>query len=178
VLLARPRGSGALISVARLAEVSKRYRDEVREHRVSINDLARVEDLDLAVDLLVHFAHWITPAGMPKRFDTHFFLVAAPPDQFAAHDGTESVDSTWISPRRALSDADAGKRTVIFPTRMNLAKLARSERVQDAIEAARASRVVTVLPRVERGPDGLVLRIPAEADYGLVEAPLDAGLAR
>jgi len=158
--------------------VLKRYRAEVREHRVSIGPLVEAEDLELACDLLVHFAHWITPEGLPKRFDTHFFLVAAPPDQFAAHDGTESVDSMWISPRRALSDADAGKRTVIFQTRMNVAKLAQSERVGDAIEAARASRVVTVLPRVERGPDGPVIRIPAEADYDLVEAPLDPLVAR
>jgi len=178
VLLARSRGSRELISVARLADLLKRYRAEVREHRVSIGQLARAEELELACDLLVHFAHWITPEGMPKRFDTHFFLVAAPADQFAAHDGTESVDSAWISPRRALADADAGKRTVIFPTRMNLAKLARSECVRDALEAARASRIVTVLPRVERGPDGPVIRIPADADYDVVEAPLDTLMAR
>jgi 8-oxo-dGTP pyrophosphatase MutT (NUDIX family) len=174
VLLARPRGQQALLPVARLADLLKRYRAEVREHRVSIADLASAEDLELACDLLVPFAHWITPEGMPKRFDTWFFLMAAPPGQFAAHDGTESVDSTWISPRRALEQADAGKRTVIFPTRMNLAKLARSSTTAEAVAAARASRIVTVLPRVERGPGGLVLRIPAEADYDLVEAPIDS----
>lgn len=173
VLLARARGGADLISVARLADLLKRYRAEVREHRVSIAQLARAEDLELACDLLVPFAHWITPEGMPKRFDTHFYLVAAPPDQFAAHDGTEAVDSTWLSPRRALGDADAGKRTIIFPTRMNLAKLARSRTVQEALARALASPVVTVLPRVERGPNGPILRIPAEAGYDVVEAPLD-----
>jgi 8-oxo-dGTP pyrophosphatase MutT (NUDIX family) len=178
VLLARSRGQRDLISVARLADLLKRYRAEVREHRVSIARLAAAEDLELACDLLVPFAHWITPEGMPKRFDTHFFLVAAPPDQFAAHDGTESVDSTWLSPRRAIADADAGKRTVIFPTRMNLGKLARSANVAAAIEAARHAPVVTVLPRVERGPAGMVLRIPAEAGYDVVEAPIDGIMAR
>lgn len=173
VLLARPRGRPDLISVARLADLLKRYRAEVREHRVSIAALARAEDLELACDLLIPFAHWITPDGMPKRFDTHFFLAAAPPDQFAAHDGTEGVDSTWISPRRAIEDADAGRRTIIFPTRMNLGKLARSASVAEAVEAARRSPIVTVLPRVERGPSGPVLRIPAEAGYDVVEAPLD-----
>jgi 8-oxo-dGTP pyrophosphatase MutT (NUDIX family) len=172
VLLARTRGRQELISVARLADLLKRYRSELRGHRVSIAQLARAEDLELACELLVPFAHWITPEGMPKRFDTHFFLAAAPPDQFAAHDGTESVGSTWLPPRRAL-DADAGRRTIIFPTRMNLAKLGRSRSVSAALAAARAARVVTVLPRVERGPLGPILRIPAEADYDVVEAPLD-----
>jgi 8-oxo-dGTP pyrophosphatase MutT (NUDIX family) len=178
VLLARSRGQAEVISVARLADLLKRYRAEVREHRVSIAQLARTEDLELATDLLVHFAHWITPEGMPKRFDTHFFLVAAPPDQFAAHDGTESVDSSWLSPRRALADADAGTRTIIFPTRMNLAKLARSANVADAMAAAGRAKVVTVLPRVERGPGGPILRIPPEAGYDVVEAPLDGLVAR
>jgi 8-oxo-dGTP pyrophosphatase MutT (NUDIX family) len=178
VLLARPKGSREMISMARLADLLKRYRDDVRRHRVSLAQIARAEDLELACDLLVPFAHWITPEGMPKRFDTHFFLVAAPPDQFAAHDGTESVDSTWLSPRRALEEADAGRRQIIFPTRMNLAKLGRSHSVSEAIAAAKQAPIVTVLPRVERGAGGPILRIPAEAGYDIVEAPLDGILAR
>lgn len=174
VLVARPRGRSELLSAARLADLLKRYRADVVAHRVSLADLAREQDLELACDLLVPFAHWITPEGMPKRFDTHFFLVPAPPDQVAGHDGFESVDSAWISPRRALEEADAGRRTIIFPTRMNLAKLARSGSVAEALAAARSAPIVTVLPRVEPGPSGPVLRIPAEAGYDLSEAPLDA----
>src|ERR1700679_2981823 len=52
-------------------------------------------------------AHWITPPILPKRFDTHFYIVAAPSDQIAIHDGLESVDSVWINPERALAEADA-----------------------------------------------------------------------
>lgn len=174
VLLARAHGEHALVSVSRLAALLKRWRAELREHRVSLADLARTEDLELACDLLVPFAHWITPEVMPKRFDTWFFLMAAPPGQFAAHDGTESVDSAWISPRRALEQAEAGQRTIIFPTRLNLAKLARSSTTAEAVDTARVSRIVTVLPRVERGPAGLVMRIPVEADYDFSEGPVDA----
>ncbi|MCC6915611.1 MAG: NUDIX domain-containing protein, partial [Rhodospirillaceae bacterium] len=60
------------------------------------------EGLVLATDLLVPFAHWITPEGLfPNRFDTMFFLAAAPAGQVAAHDGEELVDSCWIAPARA-----------------------------------------------------------------------------
>jgi 8-oxo-dGTP pyrophosphatase MutT (NUDIX family) len=174
VLLARAKGSPALVSAARLADLWKRHRAEVESHRLAIGALARGEGLELACDLLVPFAHWITPEGMPKRFDTHFFLVEAPTHQAAVHDGHENVDARWLRPADALAEADAGRATIIFPTRMNLAKLGRSASVAEALAAARAARVVTVLPRVERGDGGPVLRIPAEAGYDLVEAPLES----
>lgn len=115
---------------------------------------------------LAHFAHWITPEPVPKRFDTHFFLAAAPEDQDALHDGLEAVDSVWIRPRDALAEAEAGTRKVVFPTRMNLTKLARSNSVAEAFAAARARPVVTVLPLQRTTAEGRFLRIPPEADYG------------
>ena len=56
---------------------------------------------------------------------------------------------------------------------MQLKKLARYARVAEAIEATRAAPVVTVLPRIEQGDNGPTLHIPAEADYGLSEAPVE-----
>ncbi len=179
VLLARPEGSDELVSAARLADLWKRHRAEMQRHRVSLAQLALEEDLELACDLLVPFAHWITPEGMPRRFDTHFFLVPAPPSQVAAHDGHENVSGRWIRPSDALADADAGRRTIIFPTRMNLAKLGRSETVAEAVAAARAARIVTVLPRVARDSEGRpVLQIPPEAGYDVSTAPLDDVMRR
>ncbi|WP_137124073.1 NUDIX hydrolase [Roseomonas sp. HF4] len=117
-------------------------------------------------DGLAHFAHWITPVPVPKRFDTHFFLAAAPADQDALHDGHEAVDSVWIRPADALAAAEAGARKVVFPTRMNLTKLARHDSVAEAFAAARATPVVTVLPEMRMTPAGRILRIPAAAGYG------------
>ena len=116
-------------------------------------------------DCLAHFAHWITPVPVPKRFDTHFFLAAAPADQDAVHDGHEAVDSVWIRPADALAEAIAGTKKVVFPTRMNLTKLARSNTVAEAFAAARARPVVTVQPIQRDTPEGRYLRIPIEADY-------------
>ena len=114
---------------------------------------------------LAHFAHWITPIPVPKRFDTHFFLAAAPADQDALHDGHEAVDSVWIRPVDALAEAEAGTKKIVFPTRMNLNKLARSNSVAEAFAAARARPVVTVQPIQRDTPEGRYLRIPIEADY-------------
>lgn len=172
VLLARPRDASGFVEGARLRDLEP-WRDDLHKGRVSMAEFLDKEDLSLACDALVPFAHWITPKMMPKRFDTHFYLAAAPADHVAVHDGHESVDSVWIRPADALRDAEEKKRTIIFPTRMNVEKVGRSASVTQALEAARASRIVTVEPEVSKAGEGAVLRIPAEADYSVTEEPLD-----
>ncbi|QUD87921.1 NUDIX hydrolase [Phenylobacterium montanum] len=135
-----------------------------------------VRELDLRLDLpaLTVFARWITPTMMPKRFDTWFYVVRANSDQLAVCDGWETVDAEWIAPGEAIRLAQAGERTVIFPTRMNLQLLAEAESGEDAVRRAGARTLVTVLPKVESREGEQVLVIPPDAGYGAVAEPLAA----
>ena len=137
------------------------------EARSASNAMLKGEGLVPATDVLVHFAHWITPANQPKRYDTQFFLATAPADQLALHDGHEAVDSIWIRPCDALAGTEAGRFKLVFATQKNLEKLSRADSVRDALGKAASSRVVTVLPRGTRleGTRRL-LSIPSEAGYG------------
>lgn len=172
VLLARPRGARALVGAAALAGIEARHRAALNAGARTLAEIAAAEDLELACDLLVPFAHWITPVFMPKRFDTWFFLVAAPADQVALHDGHESVDSVWITPAEAEAARAAGRRTIIFPTLLNVRKLGRAATVAEAVANARSRPIVTVLPRVERRGGTPTMVLPADAGYDVVEAPL------
>jgi 8-oxo-dGTP pyrophosphatase MutT (NUDIX family) len=175
LFLARPKGGGAFIGPERLSELHD-YRAQLDRGGLPIGALLADQKLDLDLSALVRFAHWITPTFMPKRFDTHFYLAAAPDTQVGAHDGFESVDSVWISPNAALAEADAKRMTIIFPTRMNLKMLAAHQTVADALAAAHARPVVTVLPWVEKRDGKPHLIIPPDAGYGAVEEPLDGAL--
>jgi 8-oxo-dGTP pyrophosphatase MutT (NUDIX family) len=128
--------------------------------------------LELATDLLVPFAHWITPASRPKRFDTWFFLARAPDDQVAAHDGHEATDTVWLRPADVLAKADAEAVKLVFVTRMNLIKLGRSRTVAEAMAAAASSSIVTVIPEVVQTADGPAFQIPEAADYGITHLPV------
>ncbi len=66
-------------------------------------ELIRDAGLRLILDRLVPFAHWITPEFEPRRFDTYFFLVAAPAGQMPRHDGREAVDHEWVEPQALLA---------------------------------------------------------------------------
>jgi hypothetical protein len=55
-----------------------------------------------------------------KRYSTRFFIALAPDDQDAIHDGSEGVESTWISPEEALQKGEEGSFPIILPTIKNL----------------------------------------------------------
>ena len=157
IILARPasaRGQGEALVGADVAERLDPFRAEVDRRERSFVELVREHDLVLALDTLVHFAHWITPDMMPKRFET--------------------TDAVWLSPQLALDMEKAGEATIIFPTKMNLAKLAEERSVPTAISRFDGEPVVTVLPVVGKDDDGNpCLHIPAEAGYIQTIEPLE-----
>jgi 8-oxo-dGTP pyrophosphatase MutT (NUDIX family) len=165
ILLARPKGATALIDANSASEIEAAHRSALNERKTSFLDVLLAADLSLAIDALVPYAHWITPEGMPKRFDTWFFLAAAPPDQLGAHDGREATDSIWISPHEALAGGDSGRFKLPFPTTRNLIKLGKQPRVAAALDEATGKPVVTVMPVMTRLNGGRQLVIPREAGY-------------
>jgi 8-oxo-dGTP pyrophosphatase MutT (NUDIX family) len=165
ILLAKARGSAALIDAARAGEIEADNRAALCEGKTTFLKILTDNAALLTLDELVPYAHWITPEGMPKRFDTWFFLAAAPPDQAGAHDGKESTDSIWVSPREALAGGESGRFKLPFPTTRNLIKLGKHRTVKAALDGARQSKIVTVMPVMTRENGGRQLRIPAEAGY-------------
>ncbi|HEX3499502.1 MAG TPA: NUDIX domain-containing protein [Stellaceae bacterium] len=160
ILLAR--GGGILLTGALLATLLDRH----GASDAGFAALVAAAELELATDDLVPYAHWITPVDRPKRFDTHFFLAPAVHDQIAVHDGREAVDAVWMTPASVLAGADAGRIKLVFATRMNLLKLARSATVADALAAARGAPIVTVTPVIEKTTGGPFVHIPEAAGYG------------
>jgi 8-oxo-dGTP pyrophosphatase MutT (NUDIX family) len=165
ILLARPLGSNALIDAKRAGEIEARSRTALCEGKTTFLNVLAENEVSLALDELVPYAHWITPEGMPKRFDTWFFLAAAPPAQVGAHDGKESTDSIWVSPREALAGGESGRFKLPFPTTRNLIKLGKQPSVKAAIGDARGKPIVTVMPVMTKLNGGRQLRIPREAGY-------------
>ena len=175
VLLARKNGQKALVSGPDMLDLDP-WRNRLHKGESTLHDFLTTENLRLACDLLIRFAHWVTPTMVPRRFDTQFFLVPAPVDQLLVHDGHESVDSLWIRPQDAIRGADDGTYTIIFPTVCNLQKLGLSSTVAEAIDAAKGAAIVEVLPISQKVDDGYFMMIPEAAGYphSRVKLPKDA----
>lgn len=126
------------------------------------------EEAGIAVEdvgALVPFSRWITPVEVKTRFDTLFYVVAAPPDAEPEVDGSECVDARWIGPAAALEAGRRGELMLVFPTVKHLEQLAELESVDHALEEARSRQVEPVLPKVVvRDGDGTVV-LPGEPGY-------------
>jgi 8-oxo-dGTP pyrophosphatase MutT (NUDIX family) len=91
------------------------------------------EELTLDAGSLRYWSRWVTPVGLPKRFDARFFLAPEPPGQHATPDETEITQSGWFDPEDALERADRGEMLLILPTRMTLQALASAPNLADLL---------------------------------------------
>jgi 8-oxo-dGTP pyrophosphatase MutT (NUDIX family) len=147
-------------------------RQAIEKGEMRFLDYVAARRLTLDLSALTLFSRWLTPSVVPKRFDTFFYLAAAPAEQAARHDGHETVDTEWVSPAEALRLAAAGERTIVFPTRMNLTLLSASRSLAAAVAAAQARPRVTVEPQVESRDGQHFLKLDAALGYGAVEEAL------
>jgi len=148
VLLAR-RGARSLTRSSDEADVVLADRAAVAAGTLGLRGLAARDGLTLETgDSLIHWAHWITPEGFPKRFDTHFFLAQAPASQEAAHDAVETTESLWTTPREALEKFHAGALPLVLPTVHQLGALSGLVSLADAGQRFGRSIPTTVLPRL------------------------------
>jgi hypothetical protein len=124
------------------------------------------EGLQLAVDRMHYFSHWITPVGPTRRYDTRFFVARAPEWQSPLHDDRVTIAHTWIRPAEALERSRRGELDLILPTIRNLKAIARFDTADGLLAAAAAiEEVPTVIPRVVKDSDGMRILLPGDPGY-------------
>ncbi len=131
--------AGRALSAADLSSLAD-DREKLNARDVAFRDLIVERDLHLLARDLIFFAHWVTPVGPPRRYDTRFFMVEAPLDQIASHDGEETVSSLWVTPTEALERHYHGELEMIFPTIRTLTELATFDSVAQMRSVFRARR--------------------------------------
>jgi len=177
LLAERPGGPALLAGDPDEEERFTGARAEVNAGTRRFLDLCRDEGLAMQVGDIHYFAHWITPRGAPRRYDTRFFVAAAPPSQHAAHSAGETIAELWITPDEALARHRAGEIEVIFPTIRNLQVISRFSTSAELLDAAaRASSSVPIIePRVVADGNGMRIVLPGDPSYEEAPVPDPAG---
>ena len=141
--------------------------DADEDHRVAgVREVAEEASIELPdAEGLIEFSRWITPAEVKIRFDTRFFLVAAPDGAEAVIDGSECVDAGWFTPRGALEAGARDEILLVFPTMKTLEQLAGFGTASELLDWASGREVVAVQPRVVMEGEVARVVLPGEPGY-------------
>ncbi len=114
---------------------------------------------------LVPYSRWITPEEVKIRFDTWFFLVAAPDGAVPRVDGAECIDWRWVAPADALTEQREGRLELVFPTIRHLEQLAPFASADELLAHAAGLEVEPVMPRVIHEGEVARILLPGEPGY-------------
>ncbi|MDR0275770.1 MAG: NUDIX domain-containing protein [Burkholderiaceae bacterium] len=136
--------------------------------------LARL-GLTLDSDALAPWSRWITPrqpSVINKRFDTRFFLAAAPAGQEAVQDDHEVTELLWRTPRAALEAYRDHAIDLAPPQIVSLAHLARFASVQAALADARSRAPALIAPEPFDDHGVRVLAYPGDERHSVRQRAL------
>ena len=169
VLLAVHDDDGSVVSFADADTAARfeRHRADIAAGEARLLDVCRMERIAIAAGDIQYLSHWITPVGAPRRYDTRFFVAAAPPEQVPLHDDVEAIAHFWLRPTDALQRAEDGEIDMLPPTIENLRALARFDTAADVLAAAATvAAVPAILPRVSDDDEhGVRILLPGDDGY-------------
>jgi 8-oxo-dGTP pyrophosphatase MutT (NUDIX family) len=154
--IARERGDGSLLGRMRVAAARELFEEtgiwlgaplensDAKRRRLLAGNLGFRQLLDESpfdFQKLVWTSHWITPVGVPKRFDTYFFVTKVGGEAVASVENVEAVDAVWITPEAALE-----KLKMVFPTIKNLEALRGFDSADALIASRRGADIQPVEP--------------------------------
>lgn len=131
VLLAGPSADTVVAETSGYAQA----RTQLENRELSFSDFLDREHLVLRADLLRPWANWITPIGEGRRYDTRFFVAAAPVGQDADGATSEAAEVTWQTPAAAIDQWRSGGSVLLPPTWSQLTALAEFGAVADILAA-------------------------------------------
>lgn len=156
VLLARTRDDEWVRDAASSRGMNA-LRRALMDRAATLVDVLERAGLILDAGSTVHLAHWITPVVEPRRYDTHFFAAALPPEREATPDLREITDAVWLTPAAALERFEQGRLPMVFPTVKTLERLGAYDSVAHALDDLRHRQVPTTLPRLVRTDRGVAI---------------------
>jgi hypothetical protein len=101
---------------------------------------------------------------MPRRFNTHFFVSAAPQGQEAVYDRLETSDGLWIAPAEALARAERNAFPIVFATIHQLHDLAAFGSVAELLPASARTPVRTHAPVLVERDGQFHVYLPEDAE--------------
>ena len=126
----------------------------------AVRELAEETGVVISSDELRFVSRWITPEGLPRRYDTRFFLgVVGKAPQLAVH-SLEVADAAFVAPATALAAHQAHQWRIVLPTLAHLRWLARYESGSLAVHATEEARTTPISPQIRADGSWVEVDLP------------------
>lgn len=139
---------------------------------VAFAEALRALGLPLTTACVLPWSRWVTPrvpSVTNKRFDTRFFVAAAPEGQAVEHCVREATEAVWLSPRAGLERYWAGEIDLAPPQIMSLSQLSRLADVSQVLAAARSRPPVLIEPEPFDLDGQRVICYPGDPAHSIAE---------
>ncbi len=154
------------LDAAQLAQIAAQ-RDALNRREIRMDEICQRFGIHLAAERIAYLDHWLTPPGVPKRYDTRFFVAEAPELQVATQDDHETDAQQWLTPAEGL---ERRKELKLAPPTWKILELLQRLGTVDAVLAHARSlqSVPCTMPRLASGAKGLRPVMPDEPAYAEV----------
>ena len=178
VLLARRVGEDHYVRLddEKVQQRFSEWRLKLRSGEADFAQILESEDLELAVDNLAYFAHWLTPSRERRRYDTRFFVAYQPEGQEPVIDDHEIVDGVWRSPQEAIADYRRGDIALAPPTLRILEDLGSQSSIEALMDWANERQVWPIMPRVGAVDQKIAILLPWDPAFASTEGEMLEGL--
>jgi 8-oxo-dGTP pyrophosphatase MutT (NUDIX family) len=128
--------------------------EQTTARRAAAREAKEEADIDVDPASLVLLSWWCPPPEAPRRFNTWFFVGAAPQGEVTV-DGGEIHEHHWIRPEEAMARRDAGQIELLPPTWITLHQVGAYPTTAAALAALWGSQPRLYVTRLVTGDDGL-----------------------
>ena len=126
----------------------RKWREKVHHSGKAFQSLLQTYKTSMHLHDLVHYANWITPVMLPRRYDTHFFVAVVPSQETlpARHDNSETLQISHFTPAEAISAHTKGEIVLFGPQLYMLHDMALTKSYNHLLDIIRNRPVIPTQP--------------------------------
>lgn len=132
--------------------------------RCAVREIFEETGLTVRAEDLIHMARWISPAYLPRRFDTWFFLTVGTYNNVQV-DGREIIDHAWYPPKKALLDHNQHQLRLTPPAFVLLSRMTGMNSLETIRQRAQNNGVSFFSGRPIELPDGRCVLYEGDVAY-------------
>jgi 8-oxo-dGTP pyrophosphatase MutT (NUDIX family) len=128
----------------------------------AVRELKEEANVEIGVDDLHPFAHWVTPEIEIRRYDTRFFVARMPEGQTARHDAGETTALEWLSPTEAVARFNRRELLLPPPTYTSIRQLAPRTSIDDVFSWLQGRPIPRIMPGFFKNGNEATLMLPGD----------------